>query len=92
MNAGTDINHFGLRDMAGNGREWTRMILMGAGEREIGPAPLTATDRIILRGWGYTLSRGLTFDMLKYEQTTPWAQFATVRSPYTSFRVKIPLP
>ncbi|HEV3440761.1 MAG TPA: bifunctional serine/threonine-protein kinase/formylglycine-generating enzyme family protein [Gemmata sp.] len=92
MNAGTDINHFGLRDMAGNGREWTRMILMGAGEREIGSAPLTAMDRIILRGRNYTLSRGLTFDTLKYEQTTPQTQFATARSPYTSFRVAVPLP
>ena len=69
-----------------------RMILMGAGEREIGAAPLAATDRIILRGRSYTLSRGLTFETLKYEQTTPQTQFATARSPYTSFRVTIPLP
>jgi formylglycine-generating enzyme required for sulfatase activity len=87
-----DINHFGLRDMAGNGREWTRMILTAAGEREIGSTPVSATDRIVLRGRNYTLSSPLTIEILNYEQKTPQAQFATARSPYTSFRVVIPMP
>lgn len=92
MKAGNDINHFGLRDMAGNGREWTRMILGEAGEREIGTVPLGARDLVILRGRNYTFPRGLSFEKLKYEQINPQTQFATARSPYTSFRVMIPLP
>jgi serine/threonine protein kinase len=90
--AGSDIDHYGLRDMAGNGREWTRMILTQNSGKEIGSTPPAATDRIILRGWNYTLSRGLTFEKLRYEQANPLAQYATVRSPYTSFRVAIFLP
>jgi serine/threonine protein kinase len=87
-----DINHFLLRDMAGNGREWTRMILTANGEREFDSTPLSASERIILRGRNYTLSSPLTFQILLYEQTTPQANFATARSPYTSFRVAIPMP
>ena len=91
INVGTDLNRVGLRDMAGNGREWTRKLLMEKGERDIGDAPLVASDRVILRGRSYTFSRGLTFSILDYEQTNPQTQFATARSPYTSFRVVIPL-
>jgi hypothetical protein len=92
--AGTDINEFGLRDMAGNGREWTRAVLTKPGEsaKEVGTSPLTETDLVVLRGRNFTLSRGLTFEMLEYEQTTPQTQFATARSPYTTFRVALPVP
>jgi serine/threonine protein kinase len=87
-----DTNHFGLRDMAGNGREWTRTILMGNAEREIGSTPLAAKDLIVLRGRNFTLSSPLTFQILQYEQNIPQTQFASARSPYTGFRVAIPLP
>lgn len=90
--AGNDFNQFGLRDMAGNGREWTRMVLTDAGPREIGAEPLTGADLVILRGRSFTLSRGLTFETLRYEQTTPQTQFAEARSPYTSFRIVLPAP
>ncbi len=91
-NAGNDVNQFGLRDMAGNGREWTRMLLVGSAMREIGAEPLTGADLVVLRGRSYTLSRGLTFEMLRYEQTTPQTQFAEALSPYTSFRIVLPAP
>lgn len=83
--AGTDLNHFDLRDMAGNGREWTAA-------RATTVNPRADAELVILRGRNYTLSRGLTFEMLKYEQHTPQTQFASARSPYTSFRVVLPLP
>jgi len=92
-----DVNQFDLLDMAGNGREFTRRILTKSGEPErevvegITP-PVAATDAVILRGRNFTLSTGLTFSTLKYEQQTPQRQFASVRSPYTSFRVVVPLP
>jgi hypothetical protein len=94
-NAGSDVSEFGLRDMAGNGREWTRSIQTKPDEpiREVtGDPPLAAKDSVILRGRNFTLSTGLTFSTLRYEQTTPQRQFASARSPYTSFRVIIPLP
>jgi hypothetical protein len=90
--AGNDINQLGLRDMAGNGREFTRTVLTSTGEREIDGLPPSAMDRIVLRGRNFTLSSPLTFEILRYEQSTPQAQYATVRSPYTSFRVAIGMP
>jgi serine/threonine protein kinase len=82
---GDDVNEFGLRDMAGNGREWTSA-------KAVCVNPQADPNLVILRGRNYTLSRGLTFDMLRYEQTTPQTQFADRPSPYTSFRVVLPLP
>ena len=92
-----DVNEFGLLDMAGNGREFTRQIQTKPGEpaREVvggSTTPLADTDMVILRGRNFTLSTGLTFSTLRYEQTTPQRQLATARSPYTSFRVVLPLP
>jgi serine/threonine protein kinase len=86
-----DVDHFGLRDMAGNGREWTRTVLGNPGEatRTVGASPLQDSERVILRGRNYTLSRGLTFEMLERELNEPQAQYAGARSPYTSFRVVI---
>ena len=95
--ANADVNEFDLLDMAGNGREFTRQIQPKSGDppREVvggSTTPLAATDSVILRGRNFTLSSGLTFETLKYEQTTPQRQFATARSPYTSFRVVVPIP
>jgi hypothetical protein len=91
---GTDVNEFGLRDMAGNGREWTRTVLTKPGDpaKEVGVSPLAGDDLVILRGRNFTLSRGLSFETLEYEQTTPQTQFAAARSPYTTFRVALPVP
>jgi serine/threonine protein kinase len=83
--AGTDSNEFGLRDMAGNGREWTS-------GKATDVNPQADPDLVILRGRNYTLSRGLTFEALRFEQATPQTQFATARSPYTGFRVVLELP
>ena len=92
-----DVNEFGLLDMAGNGREFTRQIQTKPGEpaREVvggSTTPLADTDMVILRGRNFTLSTPLTFSTLRYEQTTPQRQLATARSPYTSFRVVLPAP
>jgi serine/threonine protein kinase len=87
-NAREDVNEFDVLDMAGNGREWTRGIAAPTTvARALGPE-----DLLILRGRNYTLSRGLTFADLEYEQKVPQTQFAAARSPYTSFRVVLPVP
>jgi serine/threonine protein kinase len=96
-NSGSDINEFGLIDMAGNGREFTRAILTKPGlpPRELIEVPdptLQPTDFVILRGRNFTHSTGLTFPTLRYEQTTPQRQLVKVGSPYTSFRVVIYVP
>ena len=81
--ASKDISFFGCRDMAGNGREWTRdLYILGAGgEREV---PLdretnNQKDRVILRGRSYVEEKPLKFtdagmgtelpDTLGYKET-----------------------
>ncbi|MFY7954057.1 MAG: protein kinase domain-containing protein [Armatimonadaceae bacterium] len=93
-----DENMFGLIDMAGNGREWT------CGEVAAGVTPLKALDNltgpvaddalVILRGRNYTLKDGLTFARLVQEVEGPLLQRqqASVPSPYTGFRVVLPIP
>ncbi len=88
--SGPDVNEFGLRDMAGNGREWTGATL--AGSKQVGVHPLEPDDLVILRGRNFSHSRGLTFAQLVEEQATPQTQYAGVRSPYTGFRVVLPAP
>jgi hypothetical protein len=83
--ASKDISPFGCRDMAGNGREWTRdLFLLGSGkEREV-PLPPgrlidNYKDRVFLRGRNYMEDRPLRFtdptmgterpDTLGYKET-----------------------
>ena len=81
----------GLVDMAGNGREWTSGALNpdGSWSRVESFAP---KQLAVLRGRNFTLRTPLSFDILKREQTEPQTQFADVPSPYTSFRIALPLP
>jgi formylglycine-generating enzyme required for sulfatase activity len=85
-----DVSEFGLLDMAGNGREWTRGVLSSA--KLVGVDAISPTDLVILRGRNFTLQSGLTFKDLEYEQHTPQTHLPTARSPYTSFRVVVPVP
>lgn len=94
--ASGDVNEFGLVDMAGNGREWTCALLPV--DPQMPPIlwdlahPPGNNDAVILRGRNFTLSTPLTFEQLRREQTMPQRQYAGSRSPYTSFRVVLPLP
>jgi serine/threonine protein kinase len=91
-----DVNEFGLLDMAGNGREWTCALICSEGASPIQlwdlRYPPQPNDAIILRGRNFTLATPLTFVLLRHEQSMPQCQFAGSRSPYTSFRVVLPLP
>ena len=94
INAEADVNRYGLLDMAGNGREWTRTILTRSGEkRDLASTPLGETDKLILRGRNFTLDRPLSYAILEKERTSqPQAATPTVGSPYTSFRIVLKLP
>jgi hypothetical protein len=87
-------NQYGLIDMAGNGREWTAAVLPGRGNplRIVAGAGFKPGDFVVLRGRNYTSRTPLTFKMIEDEQADPQTGFAEVPSPYTSFRVVLPLP
>jgi serine/threonine protein kinase len=89
-----DVNRYGLLDMAGNGREWTRTVLARDGQRrDLATGPLTDTDKLILRGRRFTLERPLSYAILEKERTAqPQAATPTEKSPYTGFRVVLNLP
>jgi serine/threonine protein kinase len=86
---GDDVAKSGVRDMAGNGREWTRNVL---NQKMVGDDPLGPTDLVILRGRAFFLTRPLTYDILRKELEVPQTQFGQTRSPFTGFRVVMPLP
>jgi hypothetical protein len=86
-----DEGPFGTFDMAGNGREWTRDVMLPDGSIRPGSIdrPAAAGDISILRGHNFTLATPLSYADLDYEQRMPQTQFSTKPSPYTSFRVVI---
>ena len=88
----TDSNDLGLKDMTGNGREWTRGVFVAKGQPLKLATEFTAEDRVVLRGRNYTLPTPLTIEKLKYDQTDPQAAFAGKPSPYTGFRIVLPVP
>jgi hypothetical protein len=86
---GSDEAASGVRDLAGNGREFTRAVLGG---KRVGDGSLSPEDRVILRGRAFFLTRPLTYDVLRSELKVPQTQLPKERSPYTGFRVVVPLP
>jgi hypothetical protein len=87
-------NQFDLIDMATNGREWTSAVLPKRGEpfRIVAGPAFQPKDLVVLRGRTYTHRTPLTYEMMKYEEKEPQTGFAGVTSPYTGFRVLLPLP
>jgi serine/threonine protein kinase len=77
-----DVTAQGLIDMAGNGWEWTTGTL----------TPKVGKPKAILRGRNFTLAQPLTPALLKEEQANPFSQYPEKGSPYTSFRVVVPIP
>ncbi len=55
-------------------------------------APIAADDRVVLRGRNFTLPTPLTPEKLKFDQADPQAAFAGKPSPYTGFRMVLPIP
>jgi hypothetical protein len=92
-----DDSRLGLIDMAGNGREWTCGVITKLGPPpQVDPRPKGPFDPdqlLALRGRNYTLKDGLTFEQLKAEAggTLLQRQLAGTASPYTGFRVVLPV-
>jgi hypothetical protein len=84
-----DVSPLGVRDLAGNGREFTRNL---AGDPGRTVADATEADRVILRGRLYTLSRPLWYTDLDEQQEQPQMQSCRAASPYTGFRVVLEWP
>ncbi|GIW78641.1 MAG: hypothetical protein KatS3mg105_0448 [Gemmatales bacterium] len=84
-----DVSIFGVRDMAGNGQEWTREIFAPLSEEQ--RVPLSnpkKTDMVYLRGRNYLFPpRPLFFSELN--KTKPETEFYLKPSPTISFRVVI---
>ncbi len=93
----SDVNSFGLLDMAGNGREWTSGVITKLDTPpDVIPrptGPFKADDLLVLRGRNYTLKDGLTFEQLGREASGELLQrqLAGEASPYTGFRVLLPI-
>jgi formylglycine-generating enzyme required for sulfatase activity len=77
-----DVSPRGIRDLSGNGREWTNKDLRG--EKEV---------FAVLRGRMYTLSKPLTYEQMKRERDPNYTQTQRpeVASPQTGFRIVIPV-
>jgi serine/threonine protein kinase len=83
-----DVTWCGARDMAGNGREWTRSVA-GAGDRLLPLEKPTEDDRVILRGRSYAASEPFRFADIESDLIS--GQFFGVTSHHTGFRVVIDL-
>jgi formylglycine-generating enzyme required for sulfatase activity len=81
--ASRDISYFGCRDMAGNGREWTRTVSGIGTEEVLVPFPDPKPDLVVkLRGRSYAAPEPLTFahppDSLEAGYTLPDIGFRVV--------------
>ena len=88
-----DFSPKGIADMAGNGREWTAMLI-AVKTGALTPLPEKLDDPkalIILRGRMQTLATPLSYADLQREQKEPQTQYAGTPSKYTGFRVVVPV-
>jgi formylglycine-generating enzyme required for sulfatase activity len=95
MDVGTarkDISPFQVRDMAGNGREWTRNLSLSFNNETV---PLTRKpkegDRVLLRGRSYAAPNPLHFNDFEEENTKRRVEDEDYLepSPFTGFRVVV---
>src|SRR5205085_3117297 len=90
-----DISLFGVRDMAGNGREWTRELFAPFGNEHEVPltrAPNRLTDRVILRGHSYKDHDVLRFHEARFNSTAADAAGYRATQPDIGFRVVLEIP
>jgi hypothetical protein len=91
--AGDDVSLFGVRDMAGNGREWTRTFFLGGLARHHDLPTVLPGDMVMLRGHDFSHPRPWSFKEVEHvglgnqESGDP-----TQPSTRTAFRVVLELP
>jgi hypothetical protein len=78
--ASDDISPLGVRELAGNGYEFTRDLLEEEG---------TGRKLVILRGQKHTAARPLRFEDLERQRQQPLPQLAEAASPLTGFRIVV---
>ncbi len=86
-----DESPLGIRDMAGNGREFTRNLANNPEGRIVPLAHPGKDDLVILRSRSYAATKPLLYEDLDYQQNMPQTQYYLVASPYTGFRVVLEL-
>jgi formylglycine-generating enzyme required for sulfatase activity len=81
------VSRFGIRDMAGNGREWTRNIALN-NSRTVPVKDPKRDELVVLRGNSYVARAPLLFteidqrsDSMPYEQVSPFTSFRVVLEP-----------
>ncbi len=77
-----DVSPAGVRDLAGNGQEWTSDTRQTEDGKEVA----------ILRGRSYLAPGPLLYSDLEYQQKEPLTQYPDHASPYTGFRVALNVP
>jgi formylglycine-generating enzyme required for sulfatase activity len=90
--APNDVSIFGCRDMAGNGREWTRDIAGIEGQSVPTATPVTSPDRVIvtLRSKSYIPPAPVTFQGLKDPDSFEIEMQDYVEAhPQTGFRIVV---
>src|SRR5262249_36768107 len=79
-----DVSPLGIRDLAGNGEEWTSTSVVVGGVPE--------ETFAVLRGKSYLSREPLLFSDMVNRQKTPLRQLPDTARPWTGFRVAVGLP
>jgi hypothetical protein len=91
--ASKDVSPFGIRDMAGNGREWTRNLALDVRDRLVPIRNPSRDDSVWLRGHEYYHDQPLLYKDLEAIRAgkVVSTEYQSI-SPATSFRVVVELP
>ncbi len=87
-----DEGPFGILDLSGNGREYTRDVKRGDIINHVPLRNPTEEDEVIIRGRDYTFKTPLSYGQIDDWIKTPTARPYAERDKLTSFRVVVEIP